>query len=196
MIGKAWQTVVCLMNLKNKGMEMINGNHLVKLSNGSEVTWDEFSTWRGSRQTTALRGKRLPVDFGRKRSDIMNRGYAQGTIDKSKWQRRVMTPSGEFASIKLAADAYGVLGQTIHWWIEKSRKPGFYFLDPMLPKARKNLNTASKAGMKSARPIMTPAGAFPTMRAAADHYGVIKDSIRNWLKRKPESFYLLKQEPL
>jgi len=184
------------MNLKNKGMEMINGNHLVKLCNGSEVTWDEFSRWNGSRQTTALRGKRLPVDFGRKRSDIMNRGYAQGTIDKSKWQRRVMTPLGEFASIKIAAEAYGVLGQTIHWWIERSRKPGFYFLDPMLPKMRKNLNAASKAGMKSARPIMTPAGAFPTMRAAAEHYGVIKDSIRNWLKRKPESFYLLNKEPL
>ena len=47
------------------------------------------------------------------------------TIDKSKWQRRVMTPLGEFASIKLAAEGYGVLGQTIHWWIERSRKPGF-----------------------------------------------------------------------
>ena len=117
----------------------------------------------------ALKGKKLPDDFGKKRSDIMNRGYAQGTIDKSKWQRRVMTPSGEFASIKLAAEAYGVLGQTIHWWIERSRKPEFYFLDPMLPKTRKNLNSASKAGMKSARPIMTPAGVFPTMRAAAEH---------------------------
>ena len=175
---------------------MINGNHLVKLNNGSEVTWDEFSTWNGSRQTMALRGKSLPVDFGRKRSEIMNRGYAQGTIDKSKWQRRVMTPSGEFVSIKLAAEAYGVLGQTIRWWIDKSKKPGFYFLDPRQPKTARDSNIPCGSVMKSARPIMTPAGAFPTMRAAAEHYGVTKDSIRNWLKKKPESFYLLDKEPL
>lgn len=173
---------------------MNNSNHMIKLSNSTEVTWEEFSRWNGSRQTMALKGKRLPADFGKKRSEIMNRGYAQGTIDKSKWQRRVMTPLGEFASIKLAAEAYGVLGQTIHWWIERSQKPGFYFLDPKLPKTVRNLNAHSQAGMKSAKPIMTPDGEFPTMRAAAEHYGVIKDSIRNWTKRKPESFYFLNKE--
>ena len=170
----------------------MNGNHVVRLSNGSEVTWDEFSRWNGSRQTMALKGKKLPADFGRKRSEIMNRGYAQGTIDKSKWQRRVMTPLGEFASIKLAAEAYGVLGQTIHWWIERSRKPGFYFLDPKYIQ-KKRPKEESKAGMKSAKPLMTPDGVFPTMRAAAEHYGVIKDSIRNWLKKKPHEFYLLEK---
>jgi hypothetical protein len=178
------------------GIRMDNSNHTIKLKNGTEVSWEEFSAWRGCRQTIALKGKSFPADFGRKRSDIMNKGYALGTIDKTKWQRRVMTPSGEFASIKLAAEAYGVLGQTIRWWIERSQKPGFYFLDPKLNRTPRNLNVPSKAGMKSARPIMTPAGAFPTMRAAAEHYGVIKDSIRNWLKKKPESFYLLDKESL
>jgi len=42
---------------------------------------------------------------------------------------------------------------------------------------------------------MTPAGVFPAMRATAEYYGLIKDSIRYWLKRKPESFYLLNKEP-
>ena len=193
MIGKAWQTVVCSMNLKNKGMEMINGNHVINLRNGSEVTWDEFSRWNGSRQTMALKGKKLPADFGSKRAKIMRDGYASGKIDKTKFQRRVMTPLGEFASIKLAAEAYGVLGQTIHWWIERSRKPGFYFLDPKYIQ-KKRPKEESKAGMKSAKPLMTPDGVFPTMRAAAEHYGVIKDSIRNWLKKKPHEFYLLEKD--
>ena len=175
---------------------MSDNNHIVTLRNGSKVSWEEFSTWNGSRQTMALKGKRLPEEFGKKRSQIMNRGYAQGTIDKTRWQRRVMTPLGEFASIKLASEAYGVRGQTIHWWIERSRKPGFHFLDPMLTKTARNLNIPSQSGMKSARPVMTPDGEFPTMRAAAEHYGVIRESIRNWLKRKPESFYLLNKEPL
>jgi hypothetical protein len=181
------------MNLKNKGMEMMNGNHVVKLSNGSEVTWDEFSRWNGSRQTMALKGKKLPADFGSKRAKIMRDGYASGKIDKAKFQRRVMTPLGEFASIKLTAEAYGVLGQTIHWWIERSRKPGFYFLDPKYIQ-KKRPKEESKAGMKSAKPLMTPDGVFPTMRAAAEHYGVIKDSIRNWLKKKPHEFYLLEKD--
>ena len=50
--------------------------------------------------------------------------------------------------------------------------------------------------MKSARSIMIPAGVFPTMCAIAEYYGVIKDSIRNWLKRNPESFRLLNKEPI
>ena len=89
-------------------------------------------------------------------------------------------------------EAYGVLGQTIHWWIERSRKPGFYFLDPKYIQ-KKRPKEESKAGMKSAKPLMTPDGVFPTMRAAAEHYGVIKDSIRNWLKKKPHEFYLLEK---
>lgn len=193
MIGKAWQTVVCSMNLTNKGIAMKNQKVMVTLANGKQVGWDEFSAWNGSRQTIALKGKRLPEEFGKKRSEIMNRGYAQGTIDKTRWQRRVMTPIGEFESIKLAADAYGVLGQTIHWWIERSRKPGFYFLDPK--RRKKKIATGdSKTGTKSAKPLMTPDGEFSSMREAADHYGVIKDSIRNWLKKKPDAFYLLKNE--
>lgn len=175
---------------------MENKKGMVNLANGRQVSWEEFSTWNGSRQTMALKGKRLPEEFGKKRSQIMNRGYAQGTIDKTRFQRRVMTPLGEFASIKLASEAYGVHGQTIHWWIERSQKPGFHFLDPMQTKTTKNLNVPRQSGMKSAKPLMTPDGQFPTMRAAAEHYGVIKDSIRNWLKKKPDLFYLLNKESL
>lgn len=86
-----------------------------------------------------MSGKERPLETNKKISKYL-KGKKKSTTVKQKVSkglkgtthrrgRRVMTPKGEFAKIKLAAEAYGVTDMAIKNKIVNPRHQDFYFLD-------------------------------------------------------------------
>ncbi len=89
--------------------------------------------------------------------------------------RRVQTPQGEFAKLKLAAEAYNVSPEAIKQWMKK--KPNeFYFLD--------NINALG------AKKISTPDGIFNNAQEAAAYYSISANAIRHRIKTWETWYYL------
>ena len=170
---------------------------MVKLKNGTEVSWDEFSAWSVKKQNFNLSHfKRLSEGSMAKRVKTRIATNSQlanlfAPAIENGLSRKVMTPKGEFGSINEAALGYGVVCQTITNWIKKNRE-GFFFITP--PRVRK-LNAKltpkniSKRNGRSPRAVLTPDGKFADVHAAAKHYGVHITRIYSWIKTfKPSEF--------
>jgi transposase len=164
-------------------------SHMVNLANGKQVPWDEFSNWSSHKQRSNLKSpadykdwsslhyyislansQRKSIESGRKKS-ARNSGISNGQ------SRAVITPFGEFQSIRAAARHYGVDISTLGNWIKNTKKDHFQYKFPLT-----EAQTRSIAGIPKA--IHTPDGIFSTIQSAADHYGVGRQVIQTWIRSK------------
>ena len=160
--------------------------HKVTLRNGTEVSWDDFARWSSHRQRMALDPPTYHVSWEpehcEKMSQIVKKSYEEGTR-KLNWHfgarngqsRAVVTPAGEFGSITEAARHYHVRGEMLRMWIRDPNKPDFRFAAEEDPEKRARL----RPGL---RPVRTPDGVFPSINAAARHYGVGQRTIKTWIR--------------
>jgi len=171
---------------------MNNINHMVKLLNGSEVTWEEFSKWSIKKQNYNLshpkKGTRVSEKGREKMREswkrlISERGEHAFSGSKQIFGRKVMTPKGQCETITEASFLYGVRGNTIKEWI-KTGKEGFLFLTPprKRKKASRQLGTIGDDN-KSSKAVITPVGRFPSIVAAAKYYKVDRSAINRWIKK-------------
>jgi len=163
--------------------------HMVTLVNGNQVPWDEFSTWSSHKQRSNLKSpsdfknwssleyyisiansQRKSIESGKKKI-TRNFGSASGKA------RAVLTPLGEFPSVRAAALSYGVDISTMGNWIKNTKKDHFKYKFPLT-----EAQTRAIAGIPKA--ICTPDGIFPTIQSAADHYGVGRQVIKTWIRSK------------
>lgn len=153
----------------------------VNLANGTQVDWDEFSKWSSRKQIMSIsppnKGKKFGEEFKKKLSLSKKQGFNEGRYNiKSGGEhahaRKVMTPDGEFSTIKEAGEFYSVRGSTIRDWIKRG-KSGFEFITAQSqrkPQSKKGGLSGEKN--KSSRAVITPGGTFPTLKAAAQHLGI------------------------
>jgi len=94
---------------------------------------------------------------------------------KNGQARAVVTPKGVFGSIAEAAREYEVSAQALRMWIRDSDKPEFRFAAEEDPEKRSRLRPGT-------RPVRTPDGVFPSINAAARHYGVGQRTIKTWIR--------------
>lgn len=93
----------------------------------------------------------------------------------------VTTPAGAFASIAAAARHYSVTPKTIKDWIHNKPESGFSF----------DNDSISKFLIPRAKPLMTSAGRFPSLKTASDHFDVQEATIKKWIiKGKPDFYFL------
>lgn len=95
--------------------------------------------------------------------------------------KSVTTPDGNFLSIEAAARHYKVTPHTIKNWIKNKPESCFRY-DTNSP--NNNLNPCAK-------PLMTSAGKFPSLKMASDHFGVQEATIKKWIKKSRPAFYFL-----
>ena len=158
----------------------------VMLRSGTVVDWAEFIKWSAHKQRMSLDPHTYRVEWGtehsKKMREIVDRSYTAGTR-KLNWSygakngqsRAVVTPAGEFGSIAEAARHYKVRGETLRMWIRDANKPEFRFAAEEDPEKRGRL----RPGLRSVR---TPEGIFPSINAAAMHYGVGRRTIKTWIR--------------
>ena len=113
-------------------------DNMVKLANGKEVSWDEFSKWSERKQYMNIvnpnLGKKHSDDVRRKMSEIKKEKIANGELtfkkgDDHPMSHPVSTPKGLFGSRQSAAQAYGVSLKRFSGWIKNPRFKGFKFVD-------------------------------------------------------------------
>ena len=158
----------------------------VTLRNGMVVDWAEFIKWSAHKQRMSLDPHTYRVEWGtghsEKMREIVDRSYAAGSR-KLNWSygakngqaRAVATPKGEFGSIAEAARGYEVSAQALRMWIRDPDKPEFRFVAEEDPEKRARLRPG-------ARSVRTPEGIFPSINAAAMHYGVGRRTIKTWIR--------------
>lgn len=168
---------------------MNSANHMVTLASGKQVTWEEFSTWSSHKQRNNLKS---PADYKnwsslsyyirlansqRKSLESGKKKITRNCGSASGMARAVITPRGEFPSVRAAAQSYGVDISTIGNWIKNTKKDHFKYKFPLT-----EVKTRAIAGIPKA--IATPDGLFPSIQAAADHYGVGRQVIQTWIRTK------------
>jgi hypothetical protein len=150
----------------------------IKLANGTEVSWEEFSRWSPNKQRQNLCPSKHSTETKQKiaqanRDRNLDPDYKQR--HKQAIQERVITPG---MSLALSKANKG-----------KARSMDF----------RRNL---SAARAKNKGPIHTPNGVFPTRYALAEHlYAVLGLSSINmairkidyWCKVYPNDYYFIKE---
>ena len=162
----------------------------VTLANGGQVSWEEFSCWTANKQRMGLNphAKNMfwGVDHSKKMQQIVKASYENGTR-KTNWNfggkngmaKSVMTPAGEFSSLKEVREHYGVSAVKLRDWMHKTRCDEFYFLETA---------TSVTGKGSSAKVVITPDGKFESINATARHYGVGVRTIKTWIRtmRKDE----------
>jgi transposase-like protein len=158
----------------------------VALRNGSVVGWSEFIKWSAHKQRMSLDPHTHRVEWGREHSEkmreIVERSYEAGTRklnwsygSKNGQSRAVVTPAGEFGSIAEAARHYQVRADLMRAWIRDPAKLDFRYLAEEDPEQRVRL----RPGVRS---VSTPNGVFPSISAAARHYGVGRRTVKTWIR--------------
>jgi hypothetical protein len=174
---------------------MNKNNATVTLANGRQVIWDEFSMWTAHKQRMGLDPHAKKMSWGVSHSETMRQivkeSYENGTR-KTNWNygskngmsKAVMTPEGEFSSLKEAINHYKVSAEKMRTWIYKTRSTEFYLLSRTTGSDRGILSSRAKA-------VMTPDGKFDSINATARHYGVGCRTIKTWIRsmRKDEFSY-------
>jgi hypothetical protein len=181
-------------------------SHIVTLGNGKQVSWEEFSNWSSYQQRTIKPFKNTGSNNGSSRPVMTPDGKFDSMIeacrfygvtrtflsyrlkskkysdfyflttsqnpmhDKNNGPKAVITPFGRFNSIKSAADQYCVTEAVMKNWIKSTTKRCFSF-------DLKNPSTHSRS-----RRVLTPAGEFQSVAAAARFYGVSNCVITNGVR--------------
>jgi hypothetical protein len=192
------------MKLTNKGMEMSDNIHTVKLRNGTEISWEHFSGWSLIKQRANLEkltgnfsGSELEISRSierRKKANSEGRNWALPGGMQSH-ARKVRTPKGVCQTITEAARLYLIDGGTMRSWINGG-KLGFSFLTPAkastLSKSKKG-GVAGDANPRS-RAVLTPKGRFPTLTGAAKAFGVSKDVMSVWVRKSKTDQFKFEHE--
>jgi hypothetical protein len=153
-------------------------NHFVVLGSRKKVSWVEFSSWNGNKQKHSLNPSMLGKFWNEEmRTALSNKLKEKYSNEKNAFERslrngkskKVMTPSGMFPSLNLCAEFFNVKKSKILSWIHDENNSDFYFINPI-----------SKIRL-SKRAVSTPEGRFETLTAAAKHYKVDQNTIKNWI---------------
>jgi hypothetical protein len=180
--------------------------HMVTLCNGKQVSWDEFCTWSAYQQRTIKPSKNTGLNNGSSRPVMTPAGKFDSIIeacrfygvtrtflayrlkskkfpdfyflttcaipkhDKNNGPKAVITPLGRFNSIKSAADQYCVTEAVMKNFIKSKTNKIFSF------------DIENPSTHSSSRRVLTPAGEFPSVAAAARFYGVSNCVITNGAK--------------
>ncbi len=162
---------------------------MVTLANGKQVSWEEFSTWSSHKQRNNLKSPAdyknwSSVDYYIQLANSQRKSLASGKKKitrncgaASGKARAVITPRGEFPTVRAAALNYGVNISTIGNWIKNTKKDHFKYKFPLT-----ELTTRTIAGIPKS--VSTPEGHFRSIQAAADHYGVGRQVIQTWIRNK------------
>ena len=158
----------------------------VKLFNGVEVSWDEFSGWSSHRQRMNLTPTSEGVNYGpdhcHKMREIVIRSYLEGTRTtnwnygaKNGQAKAVMTPDGEFPTRSAACSHYKVSRDKFRKWMRDMPKD-FFFVNP-------NDVDATKVKGRRLKAVSTPDGIFPSINSAARHFNVGARTIKTWVRK-------------
>jgi|GEM_PF-2209207 hypothetical protein len=158
----------------------------VKLFNGKEVSWDEFSRWSAHRQMMNLTPVSENITYGEdhchKMREIVKRSYEDGTR-RTNWNygskngksKAIMTPAGEFPCLKAACVYYKVSIQKLRTWIQEMPAK-FYYTNP------ENANNSIRHNSRR-KSVSTPVGIFSSIKAAARHFNVGERTIKTWIRK-------------
>ncbi len=174
---------------------MSKAERVVTLRNGTVVQWDVFARWSSHRQRMSLDPHTYRINWDpshcEKMSTIVKKSYELGTR-RNNWHygakngqsRAVFTPKGQFGSIAEAARFYQVRAEQMRAWLADPLKPEFGFVEEEDALTKARLRPGRKA-------VCTPEGTFPSISAAARHYGVGERTIKTWIRgmRKTEFWY-------
>ena len=158
----------------------------VKLFNGAEVSWDEFSGWSSHRQRMNLTPTSEGVNYGpdhcHKMREIVIRSYLEGTRTtnwnygaKNGQAKAVMTPDGEFPTRSAACSHYKVSRDKFRKWMRDMPKD-FFFVNP-------DDVAATKVKGRRLKAVSTPDGIFPSINSAARHFNVGARTIKTWVRK-------------
>lgn len=159
---------------------MSNDNKMVTLANGSQVPWDEFSAWHSKKQVVNLnppnKGKKFSLESCLKAANSQREYYRNGDRRPrrcgaaNKSSRAVVTFLGHFPSIKSACVAHNITKREL-MKLMKLDPIKAYFVDPVY----KNPSRSKP------RAVKTPEGIFPSLKLAANHFGVSYQTINTWI---------------
>lgn len=196
------------MALMNKGVRM-NNDHKVKLANGTEISWEEFSTWSFKRQQSGLiPSLRLGVKQNNPETwhDAMKckigRSWGSHTDAHKKhissiFSKPVMTPNGEFNArkdlvLRVAMEmnwSYATAKTRVVEWF-RDYPDRYYYVESCAQSRPKSDELKEKLSKLNSKPIQTPKGVFRNCKLAAQAYGVSSATLYYWVtKSKTDEFY-------
>jgi hypothetical protein len=158
----------------------------VKLFNGSEVSWDEFSGWSSHRQRMNLTPTSECVSYDpdhcHKMREIVSRSYQEGTR-RTNWNygakngqaKAVMTPDGEFPTLSATCLHYKVSRDKLREWMRDMPKD-FFFVNP-------DGSGETKVKGRRLKAVSSPDGIFPSINSAARHFNVGARTIKTWVRK-------------
>ncbi len=102
----------------------------------------------------------------------------------SKQSKPIKTPDGIFVSIREAGKFYGVTSETVRYWITKSKKDSFQYIDnPVNLKSHPNQSARRKR-------LVTPAGVFESLKSAAEFFEINTGTLKSVMKADSRFHYL------
>jgi hypothetical protein len=143
--------------------------------------------------------KNRVANLGKKKTDEAKQKIAQAQIGNRKHCKAVMTPHGRFESMKEAAEALNMRGETIR---ARTRHYDFCKEWYIIDQDSHDKTLAPPTPNKVIKPIVTPEGAFPRFVDARNYYiekGLVtKGSAIGWfyrqLERDPTNYYYITVE--
>jgi hypothetical protein len=164
----------------------------VKLLNGTEVPWEEFSKWSYVKQRANLVRPNLPppevmsdlIKAGRRRAGLYENPAPQNTKGKLS-QGGFVCPYGQFTSRAIAVEAAKKLGlknaQRKISALCKTDPQNYYFINGVRKLSSVNIGQA----------IQTPYGRFSSVRACAEALGVTTDRVYKRVKAYPNKYFYI-----
>lgn len=167
----------------------------VNLANGTQVPFEEFEKWSAHKQRMhidhPIRQVKWDLSHSEKMSSIVKAQFATGSRPKpgnygaaNGQARAVITPQGEYATLKEAATAYQIQVNVLRKWM-KARPEEFRFAKELSQNERQKL-------FPGKRSVITPAGLFESINSAARYYAVSPRTMKTWIRtmRKEEFKYV------
>lgn len=145
---------------------------MVKLNTGKSVPLEEFVTWAPITQNKLT----LPEEKVKAIKDIMSK----------KMSRAVITPKGEFPSVKAAYTALKMNPSAFGKLLKNTAYPEYRYVDPRHYENVKIFHKVYKVGKKE---TVTPIGTFKSQVEAANALGIPNYKLRQWMAKFPEKYY-------
>ncbi len=148
-------------------------NESIKLADGRELSWDDFTALSEAEQNAILSPK-AEVSAGENRDRKLRNKELLPRI-RAAAERNKLTEEDLLAFIKIMHDIFFSPEPT-----------GRSVSEPPSPPRQ-------RGGGKSfaPKPVMTPAGRFESIAAATKYYGVDGGRIRAWIRNGKDGFYFI-----